>query len=200
MSGTQDEIFAAKNPQEILQPVQAGSEQIIKESAQEAENLQDKELTPAQKMDLLLRGHSPAQMKKEIEKLRKEAAKYRTSSKKEEEQKLALQTRAQEIQNELDALKQEHKNLTVIRKLDRAGCIKSELVAKISLTIWNLPKNWTNLSNSIKRKTDFFFRRAKTTTLAGRLKPALQKYLHLPSRWMLISVLHWGVSILKLSH
>ena len=96
MSGTQDEIFAAKNPQEILQPVQAGSEQIIKESAQEAENLQEKELTPAQKMDLLLRGHSPAQMKKEIEKLRKEAAKYRTSSKKEEEQKLALQTRAQE--------------------------------------------------------------------------------------------------------
>ena len=130
MSGTKDENSAAKNSQELLQQVQAGSEQNIEESVREAENLRDKELTPAQKMDLLLRGQSPAQLKREIEKLRKEAAKYRTSSKKEEEQKLALQTRAQEIQNELDALKNAHRTLAVIRKLDKAGCIKSELVAK----------------------------------------------------------------------
>ena len=161
MSGTQDEIFAAKNPQEILQPVQAGSEQIIKESAQEAENLQDKELTPAQKMDLLLRGHSPAQMKKEIEKLRKEAAKYRTSSKKEEEQKLALQTRAQEIQNELDALKQEHKNLTVIRKLDRAG----------------------KFIEQYKEENGFLFQESKNNNLGGTFKTCTTKVLT-PSQQM----------------
>lgn len=183
MSGTQDEIFAAKNPQEILQPVQAGSEQIIKESAQEAENLQDKELTPAQKMDLLLRGHSPAQMKKEIEKLRKEAAKYRTSSKKEEEQKLALQTRAQEIQNELDALKQEHKNLTVIRKLDRAGCIKSELVAKDIPDNLESSEELDKFIEQYKEENGFLFQASKNNNLGGTFKTCTTKVLT-PSQQM----------------
>ena len=183
MSGTQDEIFAAKNPQEILQPVQAGSEQIIKESAQEAENLQDKELTPAQKMDLLLRGHSPAQMKKEIEKLRKEAAKYRTSSKKEEEQKLALQTRAQEIQNELDALKQEHKNLTVIRKLDRAGCIKSELVAKDIPDNLESSEELDKFIEQYKEENGFLFQESKSNNLGGTFKTCTTKVLT-PSQQM----------------
>ena len=183
MSGTQDEIFAAKNPQEILQPVQAGSEQIIKESAQEAENLQDKELTPAQKMDLLLRGHSPAQMKKEIEKLRKEAAKYRTSSKKEEEQKLALQTRAQEIQNELDALKQKHKNLTVIRKLDRAGCIKSELVAKDIPDNLESSEELDKFIEQYKEENGFLFQESKNNNLGGTFKTCTTKVLT-PSQQM----------------
>ena len=183
MSGTQDEIFAAKNPQEILQPVQAGSEQIIKESAQEAENLQEKELTPAQKMDLLLRGHSPAQMKKEIEKLRKEAAKYRTSSKKEEEQKLALQTRAQEIQNELDALKQEHKNLTVIRKLDRAGCIKSELVAKDIPDNLESSEELDKFIEQYKEENGFLFQESKSNNLGGTFKTCTTKVLT-PSQQM----------------
>ncbi len=183
MSGTQDEIFAAKNPQEILQPVQAGSEQIIKESAQEAENLQEKELTPAQKMDLLLRGHSPAQMKKEIEKLRKEAAKYRTSSKKEEEQKLALQTRAQEIQNELDALKQEHKNLTVIRKLDRAGCIKSELVAKDIPDNLESSEELDKFIEQYKEENGFLFQASKNNNLGGTFKTCTTKVLT-PSQQM----------------
>ncbi len=183
MSGTQDEIFAAKNPQEILQPVQAGSEQIIKESAQEAENLQEKELTPAQKMDLLLRGHSPAQMKKEIEKLRKEAAKYRTSSKKEEEQKLALQTRAQEIQNELDALKQEHKNLTVIRKLDRAGCIKSELVAKDIPDNLESSEELDKFIEQYKEENGFLFQECKSNNLGGTFKTCTTKVLT-PSQQM----------------
>ena len=183
MSGTQDEIFAAKNPQEILQPVQAGSEQIIKESAQEAKNLQDKKLTPAQKMDLLLRGHSPAQMKKEIEKLRKEAAKYRTSSKKEEEQKLALQTRAQEIQNELDALKQEHKNLTVIRKLDRAGCIKSELVAKDIPANLESSEELDKFIEQYKEENGFLFQESKSNNLGGTFKTCTTKVLT-PSQQM----------------
>ena len=183
MSGTQDEIFAAKNPQEILQPVQAGSEHIIQESAQEAENLQEKELTPAQKMDLLLRGHSPAQMKKEIEKLRKEAAKYRTSSKKEEEQKLALQTRAQEIQNELDALKQEHKNLTVIRKLDRAGCIKSELVAKDIPDNLESSEELDKFIEQYKEENGFLFQESKNNNLGGTFKTCTTKVLT-PSQQM----------------
>lgn len=170
MSGTQDENSAAKNSQELLQQVQAGSEQNIEESVREVENLRDKELTPAQKMDLLLRGQSPAQLKREIEKLRKEAAKYRTSSKKEEEQKLALQTRAQEIQNELDALKNAHRTLAVIRKLDKAGCIKSELVAKDIPDDLELGEGMDEFIERYKEENEFLFQQNRANNFGGTFK------------------------------
>ena len=62
--------------------------------------------------------------------MRKEAAKYRNSTRVETQKKLEIQAKVQEIQEELDSLKLEHRNLSVIQKLDKAGCVKSELVAK----------------------------------------------------------------------
>ena len=183
MSGTQDENSAAQNSQEFLQQVQAGSEQNIEKSVREAENLRDKELTPAQKMDLLLRGQSPAQLKREIEKLRKEAAKYRTSSKKEEEQKLALQTRAQEIQNELDALKNAHRTLAVIRKLDKAGCIKSELVAKDIPDDLELGDGMDEFIERYKEENEFLFQQNRANNFGGTFKSCTTKVLT-PSQQM----------------
>lgn len=129
MSGTQDLNVSALISENDLQADWTGANQNL--SVQEADNKDcEDELSPSQKMDALLRRNSTGQMKKEIEKLRKEAAKYRNSTRVETQKKLEIQAKVQEIQEELDSLKLEHRNLSVIQKLDKAGCVKSELVAK----------------------------------------------------------------------
>lgn len=183
MSGTQDTNCAAQNQTENLQQSRTDSGNIVEQSAQEAENEGEQELTPAQKMDLILRGYSPSQMKKEIEKLRKEAAKYRISSKKEEEQKLVLQAKAQEIQHELDALKNAHRSLTVIRKLDKAGCIKSELVAKDIPADIDLAEGLDEFIEEYKEQNEFLFQQPKSGTLGGTFKSSVTRVLT-PSQQM----------------
>ena len=106
MSGTQDLNSTAQITVNTAQDGQSGIGSDFQTPAPEAEvEENEKELTPSQKMDALLRGNSTGQMKREIEKLRKEAAKYRTSSKAETQQKLEIKAKADEIQKELDALK-----------------------------------------------------------------------------------------------
>jgi len=136
MSGTQDANFAVQNFEEITQQVQAGLEQNLDETAQVAETEEQEILSPSQKMDELIRGSSKGFMKKEIEKLRKEAAKYRSSTRAETEQKLEFQAKAETYEKELDVLKKEYRNLALIQKLDKAGCIKVSLLQRISRLIW----------------------------------------------------------------
>lgn len=170
MSGTQGLNFAAQSSGDALQQGQSGIDQTLSGSAQEAEKQGveetektevEKALTPSQKMDELIRGTSSANMKKEIEKLRKEAAKYRNSSKSEAEQKLLLQAKAQEIQQELDALRKENRNLSVIQKLDKAGCIKSELVAKDIPDNLETAEDLDNFIKAYKEKNKFLFNAPK---------------------------------------
>lgn len=170
MSGTQDLNFAAQTLADVMQPGQSGIDQTLSTSTQVVENngaeeneqeSVEKPLSPSQKMDELIRGTSAASMKKEIEKLRKEAAKYRNSSKSESEQKLALQTKAQEIQQELDALKKENRKLSVIQKLDKAGCIKSELVAKDIPDNLETAEDLDNFIKSYKEQNKFLFNAPK---------------------------------------
>lgn len=170
MSGTQGLNFAAQSSGDGSQQGQSGIDQTLSNSAQEAEKQGaeetektevEKALTPSQKMDELIRGTSSANMKKEIEKLRKEAAKYRNSSKSEAEQKLLLQAKAQEIQQELDALRKENRNLSVIQKLDKAGCIKSELVAKDIPDNLETAEDLDNFIKAYKEKNKFLFNAPK---------------------------------------
>ena len=170
MSGTQGLNSAAQSSGDALQQGQSGIDQTLSGSAQEAEKQGaeetektevEKALTPSQKMDELIRGTSSANMKKEIEKLRKEAAKYRNSSKSEAEQKLLLQAKAQEIQQELDALRKENRNLSVIQKLDKAGCIKSELVAKDIPDNLETAEDLDNFIKAYKEKNKFLFNAPK---------------------------------------
>ena len=128
MSGTQDGVLAAKNLTENLQQNQSGIDKLP--SQEENGQKPEDKLSPSQKMDRLLRGTSSVQMKKEIEKLRKEAAKYRNFSRSEALQRIAIQKKSEEIQKELDSLKTTNENLKIMRALDKAGCIKSELAAK----------------------------------------------------------------------
>lgn len=170
MSGTQGLNFAAQSSSDGSQQGQSGIDQTLSNSAQEAEKQGaeetektevEKALTPSQKMDELIRGTSSANMKKEIEKLRKESAKYRNSSKSEAEQKLLLQAKAQEIQQELDALRKENRNLSVIQKLDKAGCIKSELVAKDIPDNLETAEDLDNFIKAYKEKNKFLFNAPK---------------------------------------
>lgn len=170
MSGTQGLNSAAQSSGDALQQGQSGIDQTLSGSAQEAEKQGteetektevEKALTPSQKMDELIRGTSSIHMKKEIEKLRKEAAKYRNSSKSEAEQKLLLQAKAQEIQQELDALRKENRNLSVIQKLDKAGCIKSELVAKDIPDNLETAEDLDNFIKAYKEKNKFLFNAPK---------------------------------------
>ncbi|MBS4760298.1 MAG: hypothetical protein KHX03_06335 [Clostridium sp.] len=172
MSGTQDETFGVENSglQEDFTPnLQSGTEE---------EQTQEK-LSPAQKMDRLLRSSNPNSMKKEIEKLRKESAKYRTASRNEAEQRAALEEKAHEIQKELDALRISNRSLKVLRALDKAGCIKSELVAK------DIPSDCENLEEFIeeyKAMNDFLFKEKKQS-YGGIFKPSSTKNLT-PSQQM----------------
>lgn len=183
MSGTQDLNSAAHSLPNVLQPGQSGIDQNLENSTQEAEITEEvveaKPLSTSQKMDELIRGTSSFQMKKEIEKLRKEAAKYRNSSKSESEQKLALQVKAQEIQQELDSLRLENRKLSVIQKLDKAGCIKSELVAKDIPANLESAEELDNFIKTYKEENKFLFKASKQnaggsfkTSGAGNLTPS----------------------------
>lgn len=184
MSGTQDEILAANSSTQEQQPSQADPETTqttVQEAVTKTEDEPQKILSPSEKMDMLIRGTSSSQMKKEIEKLRKEAAKYRTASKNETAQNLALQAKAREIQKELDTLKQEHKKLTIMRKLDKAGCLKSDLVAK------DLPQELEaqeldSFIEQYKEKNAFLFKTPKQNA-GGIFKTARAKNLT-PSQQM----------------
>ena len=158
MSGTQDANFAVQNFEEITQQVQAGLEQNLDETAQVAETEEQEILSPSQKMDELIRGSSKGFMKKEIEKLRKEAAKYRSSTRAETEQKLEFQAKAEMYEKELDALKKEHRNLALIQKLDKAGCIKSELVAKDIPSDLDLSDGLDEFIEKYKEENSFLFK------------------------------------------
>lgn len=137
------------------------------------DDFQEEKLTPAQKMDRLLRGTSTDSMKKEIRKLRDEAAKYRKSSRTIAEEKEAIEQKAKEIEEELKNLKESNRTLSIIRKLDNAGCIKSDLVAK------DIPHNCEDIDAFIanyKEENGFLFKTPKQN-FGTNFKPSSSKNL-----------------------
>lgn len=154
MSGTQDNNLLAENPEKLSNTSQSG----IDTEENENDCTQEKNLKASEKMDMLLRGNHSSYLKKEIEKLRKEAAKYRTASKNEAEQRLFFQKKTEEFEKELNFLKESHQTLRIMRALDNAGCLKSELVAK------DMPADCENLDEFIKNykeENKFLFKSPK---------------------------------------
>ena len=186
MSGTQDTNSPAQNSLNNAQEVQSGAERNNTET-QEVSTLlntdSENKLTPSEKMDRLIRGNSSGYMKKELEKLRKEAAKYRNSSKEEETKKLELQEKAAQIQQELDSLKREHRTLSIMRMLDKAGCIKSELVAKDIPADLDLKEGLDSFIEEYKEQNGFLFKQPKVNSIGGTFKASGAKNLT-PSQQM----------------
>lgn len=139
MSGTQDNNLSEQNSQNTVQASQSGID-----TSHQNEGTKEEKLSPSQKMDRLIRGTTNSYLKKEIEKLRKEAAKYRTVTRNEVLKKIELQKKSAEIQKELDELKETNRHLKIVRELDKAGCKKSELVFK------DVPNDCENLEEFIK--------------------------------------------------
>ena len=184
MSGTQDlnlaageEILKQSDQSGIGQHNEAAQEAVSEESENE-----EKVLTPSQKMDALIRGTSAGYMKRELERLRKEAAKYRNSSRIENRAKLELQAKAEEISKELEALKAEHRNLSIIQKLDKAGCIKSELVAKDIPADLSSSDDLDKFIQKYKEENKFLFKTPKQNA-GGTFKTSGRKNLT-PSQQM----------------
>ena len=163
MSGTQDIISA-----EIEQQAESVAHKTAEKAAEVSENAgYKKTLTPSEKMDMLLRGATSKGMRREIEKLRKESAKYRITARDEALQRSALQEKADSIQKELDILKESNRNLKIMRALDKAGCLKSELVSK------EIPADCSDFEEFIenyKNENGFLFGVRKQTH-GGNFKP-----------------------------
>ena len=118
-------------------------------------------LSPAQKMDRILRSKRTESMKKEIEKLREEASKNRIAAKEAIEARTLLEQQAAEIKSELETLKKAHRAELLMRKLDAAGCIKSTLVVK------DIPENCDDIDTFIENyrsENSFLFNKNKISS------------------------------------
>lgn len=135
--------------------------------------------TPAQKMDRLLRAGGSSGMKREIERLKAEAARNRVSAKEALEAKAQVEAKAEEIRNELNALKVAHRNEVIMRKLDAAGCLKSSLAVK------DVPLECEDIDEFIEqyRAENSFLFSSKRSSHGGIFKPSKTKVLS-PSQQM----------------
>ena len=116
------------------------------------------------------------------EKYRKEIIYRRNSSRIENRAKLELQAKAEEISKELEALKAEHRNLSIIQKLDKAGCIKSELVAKDIPADLSSSDDLDKFIQNYKEENTFLFKTPKQNA-GGTFKTSGRKNLT-PSQQM----------------
>lgn len=148
MSGTEDKNFV------VLNSKSAAVTQEGQQTQTGAEKTGERELTSSEKMNEMIRSSSPKHIHREMQRLRDESAKNRKTLKTEAEEKLNLQAKAEEIQAELTALKATHRSLNIMRLLDKAGCIKSELVAK------DIPedcKDFEEFIENYKKENGFLF-------------------------------------------
>ena len=136
-------------------------------------------LSPAQKMENLLREGRPQYLKKQIEKLRQEASKNRVAAAEALEAKTELEAKAKQIQTELAELKKAHRAEVIMRKLDARGCLKSSLAVK------DVPEDCEDLDKFIEtycNENPFLFNKNKTRH-GGLFKPQKTRILS-PSQQM----------------
>lgn len=113
-------------------------------------------------------------LKKEISELRKEAAKYRTSAKSAAGEKQTVEEQLKALQDEFAQTKRE--NMLVKRQalLDKAGCIKSDLVVNV------IPEDCEDVAawiEAYKKDNDILFKR-ETASHGGGYKPSGSKNLN----------------------
>lgn len=70
-------------------------------------------------------------LKEQISELRKEAAKYRTAAKSNAGEKQSIEEQLKALQDEFAKTKKENQTVKRTALLDKAGCIKSDLVVNI---------------------------------------------------------------------
>lgn len=93
-------------------------------------------------------------LKEQISELRKEAAKYRTSARTAASEKQTAEEQLKNLYDELEKTKKENKLVKRQSLLDKAGCIKSELVVNVIPDDCEDIQNW--IDNYKKENTELF--------------------------------------------
>lgn len=105
-------------------------------------------------------------LKEQISELRKEAAKYRTSARTAASEKQSAQEQLKNLYDELEKTKKENTLVKRQSLLDKAGCIKSELVVNVIPDDCEDVQGW--IENYRKENTELF----KLSNHGGFFKPA----------------------------
>lgn len=118
-------------------------------------------------------------LKKEIAELRKEAAKYRNSAKATSTEKQTVEEQLRVIQEKLQETEKENKRVKVESLLDKSGCIKSDLVAKV------IPNDCEDISAWIEdfKKNNAILFKTEKQNKGGGYKPTANNNLT-PSQQM----------------
>ena len=112
-------------------------------------------------------------LKEQISDLRKEAAKYRTTAKATATEKQTVEEQLKALQDEFAKTKKE--NLLVKRQslLDKAGCIKSDLVVNVIPDDCEDVQAWID---NYKKENEILFKK-ETSNHGGAYKPATSSNL-----------------------
>lgn len=107
-------------------------------------------------------------LKEQISDLRKEAAKYRTTAKSTASEKQTVEEQLKSLQDEFYKTKKE--NLLVKRQalLDKAGCIKSDLVVNVIPEDCEDVQSWID---TYKKENEILFKK-ESTNHGGGYKPS----------------------------
>lgn len=103
----------------------------------------------------------------QIAELRKENAKYRTTAKNTSTEKQTIEEQLKTLQDEFTRTKEENKNVKRQAILDKAGCIKSELLLKEIPDDCRDVKAWVEV---YKKENEFLFK-SESKSHGGGHKP-----------------------------
>ena len=165
MSGTQDLNLAAKE-EKLLQTDRSGSGQLNETSRETSLEVSRETFQKAAQ-------EAAAEESEQEEKVLTPSQKMDA---------LIRGTSSGYIKKELEALKAEHRTLSIIQKLDKAGCVKSELVAKDIPSNLSSSEELDNFIRNYKEENKFLFKTPKQNA-GGVFKSSGRKNLT-PSQQM----------------
>lgn len=107
-------------------------------------------------------------LKEQISELRKEAAKYRTTAKSTATEKQTIEEQLKNLQEEFKKTQKENRLVKRTALLDKAGCIKSDLVVNVIPDDCEDVQGWIE---NYKKENEILFKK-ESTTHGGNYKPS----------------------------
>ena len=115
-------------------------------------------------------------LKEQISELRKESAKYRTAAKANATEKQSVEEQLKELQEKFALTEKENKLVKRQSLLDKAGCIKSDLVVNVIPDDCDDVQGWID---NYKKENEILFKKETTNhgtaykpSIAGNLTPS----------------------------
>ena len=137
------------------------------------DNLQDPSGTENQGNQSGTDSNEIAELKAQIAELRRESAKYRTTAKNSETEKQTIEEQLKALKEDFIKSQKENKKIKLQSMLDKAGCVKSELVIKDMPEDLENPEEWIE---KYKEQNGFLFQ-SESKNHGGNHKPQGNKTL-----------------------